>query len=58
VLRSSDLALAQITSPAARTAVVAALVTASGVERRVMVALRNGDPAWLVDWPVTRELWE
>jgi hypothetical protein len=24
----------------------------------VKVALRKGDPAWLVDWPATRPLWE
>jgi hypothetical protein len=29
-----------------------------GTEGRVKVVVRKGDPAWLVDWPATRALWE
>jgi hypothetical protein len=31
---------------------------ADGTAGVVKVALRKGDPAWLVDWPATRALWE
>ena len=40
-------------------ATVTALVSyADGTERRVPVAVRKGDLAWLVDWPATRALEE
>ena len=40
-------------------ATVTALVSyADGTERRVPVAVRKGDLAWLVDWPATRALGE
>ena len=40
-------------------AVVTARVSyPDGTERRVRLALTKGEPAWLVDGPATRELWE
>jgi len=36
--------------------VIAVVVYGDGAERRVSVAVRKCDPAWLVDWPATREL--
>jgi hypothetical protein len=41
----------------ASSALLAVVVTyAGGAERRVKVIVRKCDPAWLVDWPATREL--
>jgi hypothetical protein len=38
---------------------VTALVSyADGTAGSVKVGVRKGDPAWLVDWPATRRLWE
>jgi hypothetical protein len=31
---------------------------ADGTEGEFKVVVRKGEPAWLVDWPATRELWE
>jgi hypothetical protein len=31
---------------------------AGGTPGVVKVVVWKGDPAWLVDWPATRELWE
>jgi hypothetical protein len=31
---------------------------ADGREHRLRVVVTKGDPAWLVDWPATRESWE
>jgi hypothetical protein len=38
--------------------IVEAVVSAGGEERPWELVLRKGDPAWPVDWPATRALWE
>jgi hypothetical protein len=38
--------------------VTARVSYANGTAGVVKVVLRKGDPAWLVDWPATRQLWE
>jgi hypothetical protein len=40
-------------------ATVTALVGyADGAEAHVLIAVKKCEPAWLVDWPATRALWE
>jgi hypothetical protein len=38
--------------------VTARVSYADGTAGAVKVVVREGDPAWLVDWPATRELLE
>jgi hypothetical protein len=40
------------------TTVTAPVSYADGTAGVVKVVVRKGDPAWLVDWPATRALWE
>jgi len=57
--RVESVRVVEVEAPDDGSAVVTALAGyADGIEGMVKVALRKGDPAWLVDWPATRPLWE
>jgi len=57
--RVESVRVVEVEAPDDGSAVVTALAGyADGIEGMVKVALRKGDPAWLVDWPATRELGE
>jgi hypothetical protein len=48
-----------VEAEAGNAATLTARVTfADGTAGVVKVVVRKGDPAWLVDWPATRALWE
>jgi hypothetical protein len=42
----------------ARATVTASVTYSDGSEAHVPVVVTKGEPAWLVDWPATRALWE
>jgi hypothetical protein len=56
--RAERVRIVDVEGGEASAVVTAQVGYADGTERRVRVALRKGEPAWLVDWPATRALWE
>ena len=57
--RAERVRVVAVEAPDDDSAVVTARVSyADGTAGVVKVVVRKGEPAWLVDWPATRRLWE
>jgi len=56
--RAERLRIMEAQADCGTTTVTALVSYPDGTERRVPIAVRKCDPAWLVDWPATRALWE
>jgi len=57
--RAKRVRVAEVEASDDDSAVVTARVSyADGTAGVVKVVVRKGEPAWLVDWPATRALWE
>jgi len=56
--RAERLRIADVEKVGDAATVTALVGYADGTEAHVLVAVRKGAPAWLVDWKATRALWE